>query len=63
MYSEPCQTSKMEFFADISDITDIADISDIADIADIFADIADIFCGVAGDITFLKNFKKSSFLG
>ena len=54
MYSEPCQTSKMEFFADISDI---------ADIADIFADIADIFCGVAGDITFLKNFKKSSFLG
>ena len=60
MYSEPCQTSKMEFFADIADI---ADISDIADIADIFADIADIFCGVAGDITFLKNFKKSSFLG
>ena len=56
MYSEPCQTSKMEFFADISDIADIADISDIAD-------IADIFCGVAGDITFLKNFKKSSFLG
>ena len=43
MYSEPCQTSKMEFFADISDIADIADISDIADIADIFADIADIF--------------------